>query len=39
MVKTAIKVVIRSRPTINYATKNIEIDESQGKITINIPKQ
>jgi len=38
MVKTPIKVIIRSRPTINYATRNIDIDETQGKISINIPK-
>ena len=39
MVKAPIKVIIRSRPTVNYASKNIEIDENTGKISINIPKQ
>ena len=38
MVKAPIKVIIRSRPTANYASKNIEIDEGAGKISINIPK-
>jgi hypothetical protein len=39
MVKAPIKVIIRSRPTVNYATKNIEIDENTAKVSINIPKQ
>lgn len=38
MVKAPIKVIIRSRPTVNYASKNIEIEENAGKISINIPK-
>ncbi|MFO0131198.1 MAG: hypothetical protein ACK52J_01015 [bacterium] len=38
MVKAPIKVIVRSRPTVNYASKNIEIDESAAKISINIPK-
>ena len=25
-------------PTVNYASKNIEIDEGSAKISINIPK-
>ena len=39
MVKAPIKVIIRTRPTVNYASKNIEIDEASGKISVNIPKQ
>jgi hypothetical protein len=39
MVKAPIKVIIRTRPTVNYASKNIDIDEASGKITVNIPKQ
>ena len=38
MVKAPIKVIIRTRPTVNYASKNIDIDEASGKITVNIPK-
>lgn len=38
MVKAPIKVIIRTRPTVNYASKNIEIEENVGKISINIPK-
>ena len=38
MVKAPIKVIIRTRPTVNYASKNIDIEESTGKISINIPK-
>ena len=38
MTKTRIKVVVRARPTVNYASKNINIDESTGKVAINIPK-
>lgn len=39
MVKTPIKVIIRARPTVNYASKNIIMDETNNKISINIPKQ
>lgn len=38
MKKTPIKVVIRSRPTVEFAYKNITIDENTGHIGINIPK-
>ena len=38
MVKTRVKVFVRTRPTINFASKNIEIDEPTGKISITIPK-
>ena len=30
MVKTPIKVVVRSRPTANFAHKNIKIDDITG---------
>lgn len=39
MVKTPIQVIIRARPTVNYASKNIQIEENSSKIAINIPKQ
>ena len=39
MSKTPIKVIIRARPTVNYASKNITMDETNSKISINIPKQ
>lgn len=38
MVKTPIKVIIRTRPTANFAYKNIKIDENSGYIGITIPK-
>jgi kinesin family protein 6/9 len=38
MVKAPIKVIIRTRPTVNFASKNIQIDENSGAININIPK-
>lgn len=38
MVKTPIKVIIRSRPTVDFAYKNIQIDENTGHVAINIPK-
>lgn len=39
MVKAPIKVIIRARPTVNYASKNIQMEENNSKISINIPKQ
>jgi kinesin family protein 6/9 len=39
MVKAPVKVIVRARPTVNYASKNIFIDELTGKINVNIPKQ
>ena len=33
-----VKVIIRSRPTVNFATKNLQIDETTGDVNINIPK-
>ncbi|KRX04254.1 P-loop containing nucleoside triphosphate hydrolase [Pseudocohnilembus persalinus] len=38
MVKAPVKVVIRTRPTANFAYKNIKIDETSGYVGINIPK-
>ena len=38
MVKTPVKVFIRSRPTIDFAYKNIKIDENVGHVGITIPK-
>ncbi|EGR33967.1 kinesin family member 9, putative [Ichthyophthirius multifiliis] len=38
MVKTPIKVVIRTRPTANFAYKNIIINENTNQISINIAK-
>ncbi|KAM3132186.1 hypothetical protein pb186bvf_015781 [Paramecium bursaria] len=37
-VKTPIKVIVRTRPTVDFAYKNIQIDENTGHIAINIPK-
>ena len=36
--KGRVKVIIRSRPTVSFATKNLQIDEQTGNININIPK-
>jgi kinesin family protein 6/9 len=38
MVKTPIKVIVRTRPTVEFAFKNININENTGHIAINIPK-
>lgn len=38
MVKTPIKVIVRTRPTVEFAYKNIQINENTGHIAINIPK-
>jgi len=38
MVKTLVKVVVRTRPTVEFASKNIEIDDATGKISVTIPK-
>jgi len=32
--KQAVKVVIRTRPTADFASKNVDIDLSQGSITL-----
>lgn len=34
----AVKVVIRTRPTADFAQKNIEIDQSKGSIKMNFEK-
>jgi len=38
MVKAPIKVIIRTRPTTNFAGKNLKIDEQSGRVDVNIPK-
>lgn len=38
MVKQAVKVVIRTRPTADFASKNLNIDPSGGKITVRMDK-
>lgn len=38
MTNSPVRVFIRARPTNNFASKNIKIDESKGEILINIPK-
>jgi len=38
MVKSPIKVIVRTRPTPNIAAQNIQIFESKSQIEINIPK-
>lgn len=37
--KSAIEIFIRTRPTNNFASKNIKIEEEKGTIKINIPKK
>jgi hypothetical protein len=38
MGKSAVQVIIRSRPTVNFAAENIKVEENSGKIEVNIPK-
>lgn len=38
MEKEYVKVVIRTRPTARFASKNIKIDEENNTITISKPK-
>jgi len=38
MVKAPVKVLVRVRPTANFASKNLKIDEETGYINVNIPK-
>ena len=38
MVKSAVKVVIRTRPTANFATKNLKLDLEKKTIEVFIPK-
>jgi kinesin family protein 6/9 len=39
MVKQSIKVVVRTRPTPNFAANNISLDQSHDAISVSIPKQ
>lgn len=39
MVKQAVKVIIRARPTANFASKNIKLDPLTGTITVNYDKR
>lgn len=39
MVKQAVKVVIRTRPTSDFASKVFKIDASKGTISINTEKK
>jgi kinesin family protein 6/9 len=39
MVKQAVKVVIRTRPTSDFASKIYKIDAAKGTITINTDKK
>jgi hypothetical protein len=38
MVKAPIKVIIRCRPTVQFASNNIKIDEATSRVAIHIPK-
>jgi len=38
MLKAPVKVFIRARPTTQFASKNITIDEEKGSILVTIPK-
>lgn len=38
MVKSAVKVLIRTRPTANFASKNIDLNANTGEIKIFVPK-
>lgn len=38
MRKQSVKVVIRTRPTPNFASKNIQIDPVNSHVTVHIPK-
>lgn len=38
MGKQSVKVIIRTRPTPNFATKNIQIDPIGATTTVHIPK-
>lgn len=38
MVKTDIRVIIRARPTVNFANSNIAVDEAHNQVAIHIPK-
>jgi hypothetical protein len=38
MTRQNVKVVIRTRPTPNFASKNLIIDQVNSTATVNIPK-
>lgn len=38
MVKQAVKVVIRTRPTADFASKNVKIDPAKGTIGLTTEK-
>lgn len=38
MVKSAVKVAIRTRPTANFASKNLKLDLEKKTIEVFIPK-
>jgi kinesin family protein 6/9 len=38
MVKSAVKVIVRTRPTSNFASKNIDINTDTSMIDVHIPK-
>ena len=38
MVKSSIKVAIRTRPTANFASKNLKIDLDQKTVEVYMPK-
>jgi len=38
MVKSAVKVIVRTRPTSNFASKNVQLDLENKKIEAHIPK-
>ena len=38
MVKQQVKVVIRTRPTPNFCSKNLSIDPINSHVTVHIPK-
>lgn len=39
MVKQSVKVVVRTRPSPNFAANNISLDQSHDAISVSIPKQ
>lgn len=38
MGKQSVKVIIRSRPTAQFASKNLNIDAVDGTVAVQIPK-
>jgi len=39
MVKQAVKVLIRARPTANFASKNITLEPLAGSVAVNADKR